>query len=140
MRDLIAARTELAAGAYTCVLCRDGVMRRATQRGVAPLLAFLEEDTDFHGFCAADKVVGRGAAFLYVLLGVSAVYAEVISEAALSVLQKADVAVEYNALVPYIKNRQGNGPCPIEQATLSIDTASEALPAIRKTLQALRAK
>ncbi len=139
MSDLSAAKQLLKQGNYTCVLCKGEQILTETARGVAPLLRLLESGCELHGFSAADKVVGKGAAFLYVLLGVSEVYADVISESALAVLRAAGIGVQHGMLVPYIKNRKGDGRCPIEQAVLSLDTASEALAVIHKTLRALQA-
>ena len=45
------------------------------------------------GFAAADRVVGRAAAFLYVLLGAGEIYAGVMSDTAADVLERFGVAV-----------------------------------------------
>ena len=74
--DIRAARARLGEGGFTCVLRCGEQEYTATARGVRPLLDWLEERADLRGFSAADKVVGQGAAFLYVLLRVQAVWAE----------------------------------------------------------------
>ena len=48
----------------TCVVCRENLVYTATERGVKPLLSWLDNGPSLVGFCAADRVVGRGAAFL----------------------------------------------------------------------------
>lgn len=121
----------------TCALCHSDVVYTTTQRGVKPLLDWLDGGTDLKGFSAADKVVGRAAAFLYVLLGVREVYAFVISEAAVSVLKKHGIDAKYEKSVPHIINRMGNGMCPMEQAVLDIEDPDNALTAIRKRLAEL---
>ncbi|MBE6629291.1 MAG: DUF1893 domain-containing protein [Ruminococcaceae bacterium] len=138
MLDLQNAKSELLGGKFTCVLFHDGETFSSSLRGVAPLLGFLDSGRDFRAFCAADKVVGKGAAFLYVLLGVRALFAHVISESALEVLRRAAVSVEFDTLVPYIKNRTGEGRCPIEQAVLEAEDATKALPLIRARLKELQ--
>jgi hypothetical protein len=87
-------------------------------RGVKPLVIWLSSGEDFHGFSAADKVIGKATAFLYVLLGVKAVYASVISEGALDVLTKNGIDTQYGCVVEHIINRAGDGICPFEQAVL----------------------
>ena len=77
--DLDKARSLLGTGAYTCVFCRADRVYTATERGVKPLLSWLDDGTDLTGFSAADRVVGRATAFLYCLLGVKEVYAKVMS-------------------------------------------------------------
>ena len=69
--DLKKAIDILNSGQYTCVLCKDNEIHISTERGVKPLLEWLESGIALKGFSAADKVVGKAAAFLYVLLGVT---------------------------------------------------------------------
>ncbi len=136
-RDLMQARDILCAGGCTCVLCGDGTVYKSSLRGVAPLLELLDSGVDYSGFCAGDKVVGKAAAFLYCLLGVSAVYAPVISRAALGVLADHGIRVDYGVCAEAIFNRKGDGLCPMETATGDISDPHQALAAIRKTLAAL---
>lgn len=77
--DAERAMEQLAVGGWTAVLCRDGELFVSRERGVKPLLDWLDSGRDFRGFSAADKVVGKAAAFLYVLLGVREVRAPVMS-------------------------------------------------------------
>lgn len=133
--SLKTARLLLETGSYTCVLCRDGQVYTSQQRGVAPLLTWLNSSTDFTGYCAADKVIGKATAFLYCLLGVRAVYAQVISTPALLVLQRYGISAAWDTLADGILNRQKSGPCPMEAATENINEPKEALTAIRRQLQ-----
>ncbi|MBQ9802831.1 MAG: DUF1893 domain-containing protein [Clostridia bacterium] len=140
MQDLITAKTVLKSGDYTCVLCRGACTHTATARGVAPLLQWLEDETDLRGFFAADKVVGGAAAFLYVLLGVAHVHACVISARAIDVLTANGIAFSYDTAVPAIKNRTGDGFCPMERATASLPVCApaDALAVIKETLLRLK--
>ena len=117
----------------TCVVCREEIVHTATERGVKPLLHWLD-NIDLAGFCAADRVVGRGAAFLYCLLGVREVYAHVMSRPAAQVLQAHGIAYEAGQLVDGIINRKGTGPCPFEEAVMEIQDARTALIAIRNKM------
>lgn len=123
---------------YTCVLRAGEQLYTSRLRGVAPLLGWLDEGTVAPGFVAADKVVGRATAYLYRLLGAKAVYAGVISDGALQVLAEAGIGVTYGQRVPYIRNRAGDGMCPMEAATADSHTPEQALAAIRQKLQQLR--
>ena len=69
--DMTKARSLLESGDYTCVVCHGDTVHTATERGVKPLLNWLDEGMDLRGFSAADRVVGRATAFLYCLLGVT---------------------------------------------------------------------
>ena len=135
MNDLEKAKSILQSGGYTCVLCKGDNLHTSQHRGVRPLLELLE--TNVADFSAADKVVGKATAFLYCLLKVKAVHAQVISQAALEVLQEDGIAVTWDSQVDYIKNRTGDGRCPMEQATENIHNPQDALVAIQKKLKEL---
>jgi len=136
-QDLEKARTVLAQEGCTCVLCREDILYKSTRRGVAPLLGWLEAGVDAAGFSAADKVVGKATAFLYCLLGVKAVHANVISDAAVTVLRQHGIIVTWQQQVPAIINRAGDGLCPMEMATRDIDDPLLAPAAIRAALARL---
>ena len=139
MRDLTeTARKILIENSYTAVLCSEDKVYSSEQRGVKPLIDFLESGVDFSGFSAADKTVGLGAAHLYILLGVRSVYAVVASRAAVQLLSKNGISITCDNEVPYIINRKGDGPCPIESAVTGITDPHYALEAIKKTLEVLK--
>ena len=125
------ARNLLESGDYTCVVCRDDLVYTTRERGVAPHLHWLDSGLDLSDFSAADRVVGRGAAFLYCLLGVKAVYSQVMSRPAEEVLQAKGIRAEAETFVDGIINRAGTGPCPFEAAVMNITKPEEALAAIR---------
>lgn len=131
------AKDILAKGNYTCVLYDGERLFVDTKRGVAPLLSFLESKESFAGFSAADKVVGAGAAYLYVLLGIRELYAEVISENAKKIILAHGISLFYGQSVPFIKNRAGNGTCPIELAVAEAKDAEDALGLIKAKLKQL---
>lgn len=135
--DMERAIEKLEGGQYTCVLCRGDVMYTSTERGVKPLLGWLDGGVDLKGFSAADKVVGKAAAFLYVLLGVEEVYAHVMSKSAMEVLKEGGIRSQCDLAAQYIINRKGTGRCPMEEAVSEISVPEEALPAIRKRFLSL---
>ena len=134
VNELKRASALLSAGNYTCVLCRGDSIFTDSRRGVRPLLELLESGADLRGFAAADKVVGKGAAYLYVLMGVGSVYAQVISSPATEVFIRYGIAFSCGTQVPAIENRTKTGLCPIESALLDVDDPAVALVVIRHTL------
>ena len=136
--DLNTAKALLTDLGCTCVLVRGEEVRTSFHRGVRPLLDFLDSGEDLSGFCAADKVVGRATAFLYCLLGIRAVHAQVLSLPARQVLEDGGIPCTWDLLVEGIRNRTDTGPCPMEQATRDCTTPEEALRAIRATLRRLQ--
>lgn len=135
MSDLEKARLALSSGNATCVLCKGDIILTSFERGVKPLVAYYESGDDLRGFSAADKVVGKGAAFIYVLLGVRAVHACVISEPALALLQNEGISVEYDVKTEHIVNRKGDGFCPFEMAVMNIRDKQLAYTAIREKMK-----
>ena len=131
MNNLLKARSLLESGNHTCVVCKEDSVYTTSQRGVAPLLNWLDDGVDLKGYSAADRVVGRGAAFLYCLLGVNEVYAKVMSHPAAQVLRSHHIHASADTFVEGIINRAGTGPCPFEAAVMDIQDAEAALLAIR---------
>ncbi len=127
----------LDAGNFTCVLCKDAQVLTETSRGVRPLIGLLDRRESFAGFCAADKVVGKAAAFLYCLLGIRAIYARIISAPAIRVLESAGIQVHFERQVPAIQNRTNTGLCPMETAVWDLEEPEAALAVLRETLKKL---
>lgn len=129
--NLKKCREILKSGEYTLALFDGENVLTDKRRGVKPLLDLLDRSADLSGFSAADKVVGKAAAFLYVLMNVREIYADVISAHALAVLEEHKIPVEYAALTDKIKNRAGTGFCPMETAVLDEEKPENALGKIR---------
>ncbi len=125
-------------GDLTLALALGECVYVSNRRGVSSLLEFLENGTNLRGFHSADKVVGKGAAFLYVLLGVSSVHGTVMSACAKDVLKDNNITVTYDILVDRIVNRDKTGFCPIEEAVLAITEPQQALIAMKEKLTKLR--
>lgn len=138
MIDFNAFRT-LLTPPYTLVLARGEERETDTGRGVKPLLVRVEQGRDYRGWIAADKVVGRAAAYLYVSLRVDGVYAELLSDGAAEVFDRYGVPYEAGTRVEAILNQPRTALCPMERATLCCKTPEEALDAIHAALAKLRA-
>ena len=137
MTDIQRAKSLLTEGGYTVALCRGDRVYTDTRRGVAPLLALLDSGVDLTAYSAADKVVGKAAAFLYLRLGVKTLHAGVMSVPARDLLATHGVAVTCDTLTPAIRNRAGDGYCPMETVSLPLTDPAEAENAIRAKLAQL---
>ena len=96
------------------------------------LMEWLDDENDYSAFSAADKVIGRGAAFLYLLMGIKSIYVAVISQPSLDLLTENGVDLVYGVFVHAIRSRDNTGFCPIESAVTGIDNPQDALVRIRK--------
>lgn len=138
MSDIERAKQLLSGGGYTCVLCKGETVYTSTLRGVAPMVEWIDSGTELCGFAAADKVIGKAAAMLFVLTGVSELHGDVMSSSAAEFLADSGVSFTYGALTDSIINRKGDGICPMEQLTADISDPAEALAAIKLKLMELR--
>lgn len=108
------------------------------KRGIAPLLDLVEEQGNLTNYIAYDKVVGKGAALLYVMLGIKEVYTKTISSLAYDILRANAINVNYLCKVPNIINRQGTDLCPMEKAVLNIDDPKLGYLILKTTLAQLK--
>ncbi len=134
MKDIERAKALLAEG-NTCAICKGEEICVSTLRGVKPLVLWIESKKDFSRFSVADKVVGKGASFLYLLLGVKELYAGIISRVAYELLLKNGISVQYGRMVENIINRAGTGICPFEEAVLDIEDIDRAYAKIREKMR-----
>ncbi len=138
MSDIDKAKKLLKCGGYTCVLCRGETVYTSVKRGVVPIFEKLEQQIDLTGFSAADKVVGKAAAMLFQLAGISVLHTEIISKPAKEFLEKTGIVFTYDIVTDKIINRKGDGLCPMETAVMNIDNSDEGFIAIKNKLDELR--
>ncbi len=134
------AKTELENNGLTLAITDGETLHTSTARGVRPLLDLYENHTNVSGFCACDKVVGKGASVLYVLLKVKQVYALTASKIAIKMLNDNGISVLCENEVERILNRDKTGFCPIESAVQNEDNPQRALEKIYEALEKLKEK
>ena len=132
--ELIECISLLKSEKYTLVLKNGDIRLTSTLRGVKPLLDLLENHGTLKDFYAADKVVGRAAAYIYSLLKIKELYAVTISDGACEVLEKYGITYFYENRVHIIRNRTDTDSCPMEKATADANNSEEAIRLIRETL------
>lgn len=137
MNELKRLKRSLEEGGYTFTIALNGGDYVSKERGIKPLLTLLDSGADTRGTCAADKVVGKAAAFIYLKLGISGIYALIISKPALDVLRGAGIEVLYDELTDAIKNRRGDGFCPMESAVKEISDIDKAIALLRERVALL---
>ena len=107
------------------------------ERGIKPLIAFIEGGEELRGFVAADKIVGKAAAMLYAIMGVKRLHAQVMTKEAAAVCRRYGIEPSCDTLTDKIINRKGDDICPMEQAVADIDDPTEAKRAIIAKLRTL---
>ncbi len=120
----------------SCVIRKGDSVRLFRRRGIADLYGLLRTERELlQGSFVADKVVGKGAAALMVLGGVAEVFADTVSTSARELLEKSGIRVACTLEVPNIRNRAGDGICPVEQMCRDCRTAAECLPLIAEFVE-----
>ena len=139
-KDFQKAKEEYNSGKYTLVICKDEDIIKSDVTGIRPVMTLIDSKKDYKGYSAADKIVGRAAAFLYTLLQVKNLYGETMSKGAVEILKNAGIYYEYKTLTDYIENRQKTGMCPMDEAVKDIDNPKDAYEAIRNKIKLLQSQ
>jgi hypothetical protein len=135
MTDLEKARGLLHSGHFgNCVLYSGDIIHTSKGRGISPMLEFIAAELDLKDFSAADTIAGRAGALLFVYAGVEAVYADVMSRGAVNIFEQYDVRYVYGELTDEIKNRSGDGICPMELAVMYTDQPAKAYSALKQAV------
>ena len=140
MTDIELAAEKLDSGRVTFAAAKDGVLITSEKRGIKPLLDLYTGRTDMNGWSCADKVVGKAPAMMYVLLGVSEVFAPVMTKTAKGIMEDAGIKCTSDKLTDVIMRRDGKDLCPMEKTVKDIDDPEEAVTAIQKTAAELAVK
>ena len=129
MTDLQTAVMNL--GGHSVCLCKNGEWFTADGRGIAPVLKLMAERGDLSGHSAADVIVGKAAAMLFIKAGISAVHGRVMSEAGKKYLEERGIPCTWDTLTDKIINRAGTDVCPMEKTVADIEDAELGYNALR---------
>lgn len=129
MKDIELAKRILDSEKQAIVIVKEGrVIFSSNGKGIKPIYTALNDLKDeLSGSSIADKVVGKAAAMIYKCAGIKELSTKLISESAISVLENTSIIYNYEKSVPYIKNRDQSGMCPIETLSLKVNNIDELL-------------
>lgn len=132
------AKADLGKEGTVCVIVdsRDGSIYRSNQRGIRPLMDWLEHMPEIlKDGSIADRVIGKAAAFLMIYGGIKEVYTELISQPALEILAANGIPCDYEKVVPRVLNRDRTGLCPMESCCLQVHEPEAAFEVLRENLK-----
>jgi hypothetical protein len=134
MTDLLQARQILQAEKLGFALVRDGhEIARGSASSTHELLAAVDRlGEQARGSSLADKVVGKAVALIAAHAGIVEVYAGLMSQSAVPVLDAHQISWRADIMVPGIMNRRNDDLCPLEQLSQSFDEPAAAVAALRK--------
>lgn len=136
MTDIQIAKANL--DGHTICLCRDGNCIYSRDRGIAPMMNFIESGLELGGYSVADVVVGKAVALLFIKCGIKSVFAKTISEYAKTVLERFGIEYEYEVLTDKIINRDGTDICPMEKSVINTDEPFAAYEILKQKLKELK--
>ena len=97
------------------VLYANGEWKAYYQNRITDIKEILRQDKmALQGAVIADKVIGKVAGSILAVAGVKEIYADVMSQYAIPVLEENGIQYEYKNLVDYIQNNDKTGMCPME--------------------------
>lgn len=99
------------------------------------MINFIESGADLSGYSAADLVVGKAAALLFVKSGIKKVYAKTLSAHGKRIFEQYGIEYKYGILTDKIINRSGTDICPMEKAVANTDNPEEAFVVLKNQLK-----
>lgn len=140
MKDIEIAKKILKEENQKIVVVKNGqVVFKSVDRGIKPMY-YLSKNMkkEAKGSSLADRVIGKGAAIICAYLDIKDLYAELISENAIKILDKENINYKFNHKCEYVKNRDKTDYCPIEKRSLDTEDPEVLLSRIEIFLNSLK--
>lgn len=142
MRAEEKAKKIITDGLASCVVVKNGAIARTeTGPGVSPLVSIYESEPEIlRDARVFDKVVGKAAAMIVVLGGAESAYGEIMGASARAYLAEHGCSAAWGELVDFIRNRRGDGLCPLELAVSRTEDARTGYLLLKKAMERLKAE
>lgn len=139
MKDIELAKRILDSEKQAIVIVKEGrIIFSSNGKGIKPIYTALKELKDgLMGSSIADKVIGKAAAMICEYAGIKELSTKLISENAINVLENTSIIYNYEKSVPYIKNRDQSGMCPVETLSLKTNNIDELLIGVSNFLKSI---
>ncbi len=134
MENLEIAKTTLLENDYSIVLVKENeIVNTSRKNGLLPILDLYNNDKSIlESAIVADKVIGKAAALILKEANIKELYAKLISENAIELLDKTNIKYKYNKKVREIRNRDNTDICPMEELALESNNADELIEKIKE--------
>ena len=134
MKNLDLAKATLLENAYSIVVVKkEEIVHTSNKNGLMPILDLYDYNKNIlSNASVADKVIGKAAALLLADANIKELYADLISENAIPVLDNSNIKYEYNKKVKEIRNRDNSAMCPMESLALKSNDANELIDRIKE--------
>lgn len=134
MSNLDIAKEEFSKDNYSFVIAGEGKIITSKEKGLSPVIDLIESGDDFSEYAVCDKITGRAAAFLYVLLGIEAVHAKKMAKLAVQILDRAEIEYSYDEMIETVLDEDMKEIDPVELSVLRSGSAVQAINDIKAVL------
>ena len=128
IRDMDLAREILLKTDYSIVVIKNSkILTKRRGVGIRPILETIDElNNSIHDSVIGDRILGKASALLCRYAKAKGVYSPQATKTAIALLIMADIPSQIDQMVPYIKNRNGDGACPFEEMLKGVESPDEA--------------
>ena len=108
------------------IILKENEIIRFTLDGVKILMTILKNDPDYlRGTSVLAKEVNKSTAALAVLGNIKEIYADIISEHAVKLLDFYNIKFKYRQIIPFFESKTKTGFDPIELLAISCEYPTE---------------
>ena len=139
VEDMDFSREILSTSDVSVVVVKDKkVLITKKGDGIRPILETIEElGEDMHNTVVGDRILGRASALLCRYSQVRGVYSPQATKTAIALLIMGGVPSQIDEMIPYIKNKKGDGLCLFEAMLQGIESPEEAYDILYKAVHSM---
>ncbi len=121
---------------FSIVVIKHGkILNKKKGEGIKPILELINERGEkIKNTVIGDRILGRASAFLCRYAKVSGVYSPQATKTAIAILLLGGIPCQVDELVPYIKNRNGDGLCPFEDLLKDVEKPDGAYKLLKEKI------
>ncbi len=134
MTDLEKAKEIFYSEDYSFVLVKNEDIISSSQKGIRQIVELIESKKDFTDYSMCDRITGRAAAFLYVIMGVKAVHSVKMTKLATNILDRAEIKFSADEYIEKVLDSELKNTDRFENAVIHSGSAITALEDIKKEL------
>lgn len=134
MNNIDKAKEIFAQSECSFVLVNNDNIITNNDKGLKPIVDLIDSGEDYSEYAICDKITGRAAAFLYVLLGIENVHAKKMAKLAIQILDRAEIEYSYDELIETVLDENMDEIDPVELSVLRSGSAVQAIEDIKKAL------
>lgn len=134
IKDMNFARIILSSEDYSIVVVRDGkILTQKKGDGIKPILKAIDELGDeMEDTVVGDRILGKASAFLCRYSKVKGVYSPQATKTAIAILIIGGIPCQVDEMIPFIKNKSGDGLCPFEKMLKNVESPDEAYKILKE--------